>query len=110
MVAALKLREITEVGVGQELALRYQLVSRWTNYLAVVVRDDGKAAETLPDLHKVEQMLAAGWGGMGSVRDSRSRVIMDSSMPNGAYDMPTFSRMLSAPHKNKLKESKAIYS
>ncbi len=110
MVAALKLREITELGVGQELALRYQLVSRWTNYLAVVVRDDGKAAETLPDLHKVEQILAAGWGGMGSVRDSRSRVIMDSSMPNDAYDMPTFSRMLSAPHKIKLKESKAIYS
>ena len=67
MVAALKLREITTEATGQDLALKYQLVSRWTNYLAVVVRDGGDKAENLPDLHQVEQMLAAGWGGTGSV-------------------------------------------
>lgn len=66
MVAALRLREITKKQEGQKLAMKYQLVSKWTNYLAIVERDHDGKAETLPEPHKVQQMLAAGWGGTGS--------------------------------------------
>ncbi|MBK9022133.1 MAG: VWA domain-containing protein [Sulfuritalea sp.] len=43
------------------LALDYQLLSRWTNFLVIAERAD--KAEDLPELHQVPQMLAAGWGG-----------------------------------------------
>ena len=84
MAAAYKLREIYEEKTGQKLAVLYQLISRWTNYIAVVVRDeDGKAA-TLPDLEKIPQMLAAGWGGFG--------IAMRSARCSPGYDAPTFQR------------------
>jgi Ca-activated chloride channel family protein len=67
MAAALRLWEMTDSRVGQELAITYQLVSRWTNYLAVVERGEGEKPDTLPELHKVQQMLAAGYGGVGRV-------------------------------------------
>lgn len=66
MVAALKLRTIENDEEGKYLAVSYQLISKWTNYLAIDIRAD--KADTLPDLQKVEQMLAAGWGGTGSIR------------------------------------------
>lgn len=50
-----------------ETALRYQLMSEWTDYLVVHVRAEGELAEDLPVLHKVPQELAAGWHGLGSV-------------------------------------------
>jgi len=49
------------------LALKYQLVTDQTNLILVHVREDDKKAEGLPDLDKVNHMLAAGWGGVGSV-------------------------------------------
>lgn len=90
MAAALKLREITEEKEGQALAVKYQLISRWTNYLAIVVRDEDGKAETLPELHKVQQMLAAGWGGTGSTRDSIKFKRFSSA--SACLDLPTFSR------------------
>jgi len=97
MAAALKLREITEEKIGQELAVKYQLISRWTNYLAIVVREEADKAENLPELHKVQQMLAAGWGGFGSTlysaSDSGVRFCLSSPrVADIAYDMPTFLR------------------
>lgn len=74
MVAALKLRTIKNTEEAQKLAVSYQLVSEWTNYLAIVTRDDDDKATTLPDLHNVEQMLAAGWGGTGSVRHMKREI------------------------------------
>ncbi|MDO8464211.1 MAG: VIT and VWA domain-containing protein [Gallionella sp.] len=47
-----------------QLALDYQLLTRWTNFLVVVERTD--KADDLPVLHQVPQMLAAGWGGVGN--------------------------------------------
>jgi Ca-activated chloride channel family protein len=98
MAAALKLREISDEKTGQDLAIKYQLVSKWTNYLAIVVRDKENKADTLPELEKVQQMLAAGWGGMGSVSAkfclSRGRVdlIPMFSRSSTTTDMPTFLR------------------
>lgn len=49
------------------LALNYQLVTDQTNLILVHVREEGNKAEGLPELDKVKHMLAAGWGGVGSV-------------------------------------------
>lgn len=49
------------------LAVRYQLISQHTNYLVVDVRAETDKGEGLPTLRKVPQMLAAGWGGTGTV-------------------------------------------
>ena len=89
MAAACRLREISEETAGQELAVRYQLVSRWTNYLAVVVRDEEDRADILPELQKVPQMLAAGWGGSGSIKYSVKQSCH-------SLDRPTFMRDRSA--------------
>ena len=85
MVAACRLRDISEESAGQALAITYQLVSRWTNYIAVVVRDDDQKADTLPELEKVQQMQAAGWGGSGSIMYSASQKCC-------SLDRPTFMR------------------
>lgn len=54
--------------LAEKLALDYQLVTKQTNYLILELRDEDRKAEDLPELAKVNQMLAAGWGGTGSVR------------------------------------------
>ncbi|MBN2416805.1 VWA domain-containing protein [bacterium] len=48
-------------------AVTYQLMSKYTNYLIVDVREDDKKAKDLPDNVKVPNMLSAGWGGTGKV-------------------------------------------
>jgi len=50
-----------------DLAVRYQLISPYTNYLVVDVRAENERSGELPGLRKVPQMLAAGWGGTGGV-------------------------------------------
>lgn len=54
------------------IALRYQLVSPYTNYLVVMERTAEEAGDGMPELQVVPQMLAAGWGGAGSVDYSMS--------------------------------------
>ena len=49
------------------LALAYQLVSDDTNYFLVHERAEEDKSMELPELQKISQMLAAGWGGFGSV-------------------------------------------
>lgn len=69
------------------LAVRYQLASRHTHYLVVDVRAEGAKGKGLPNLRKVPQMLAAGWGGTG-------RLIMESVSD---YDRPMFSTKAPEP-------------
>lgn len=98
MVAALRLREISEEKSAQELAVRYQLVSRFTNYLAIVQREDVEKADTLPELHNVQQMLAAGWGGTGTTLYSAAPAadvaasIRFCRPSSAVIDSPTFCR------------------
>ncbi len=54
-------------GQTLNLALQYQLVTDQTNLILVHVREEDQKVEGLPDLDKVNHMLAAGWGGVGSV-------------------------------------------
>ena len=49
------------------LGVKYQLMSRYTNYLAIDVKADSEKAGDLPALRKTPQMLAAGWGGSGTI-------------------------------------------
>jgi Ca-activated chloride channel homolog len=67
-----------------QLALQYQLVSPYTNYLVVAVRAKGEKAQDLPVLRKMPQMLAAGWGGSSSVVQERGFTpqVMFSLAPN----------------------------
>ena len=62
-------------GVGHDttqLAVAYQLVTEKTNFLLIHERPDGEKATDMPELHKVDQMVPAGWGGTGSVMFSRN--------------------------------------
>jgi hypothetical protein len=55
-----------------ELAERYQIGSRHTSFVLVHKRAEGERADSLPELKTVRQMLAAGWGGAGSVLSGAS--------------------------------------
>lgn len=66
-LAAAKRIHALDAGQAAALAERYQLASAYTSFVVVQVRDaDGKAT-ALPELAKVSQMLAAGWGGTSRV-------------------------------------------
>ena len=55
---------------SQDLAVTYRLVTDETNFILVHERSEEEMAKEMPDMHKVPQMLAAGWGGTGSVLHS----------------------------------------
>lgn len=73
MVAGTEIATITDEKEAEELALKYQLASKYTNLILVHVRDEKDKAEGLPQLQKIKQMSAAGWGGLGSVQRSSIR-------------------------------------
>lgn len=66
MAAACEIKPLVESEEIATLAVKYQLMSRYTNYLALDVKVDGEKAGDLPALRKTAQMLAAGWGGTGT--------------------------------------------
>ncbi len=66
LAAAARLKEL-DGAAGLETALRYRLVSPWTNWLVIAERPEEEKAQDLPALRKVPQTLQAGWGGVGSV-------------------------------------------
>ena len=66
LAASARLKEMDRAA-GLEQALRYRLVSPWTNWLVVAARPDGERALDIPALRKVPQTLAAGWSGVGAM-------------------------------------------
>jgi len=58
---------------ARDLALRHQLVTAATSLFLVHRRAGADKATDLPTLQRIEQMLAAGWGGAGSVRADEDR-------------------------------------
>ena len=78
IAAAQRLPAIEDEAAATDLAVRYQLLSEWTDYLVVHVRAQADKADDLPALVKVPQMLAAGWHGVGTVREDR---VLDPSSP-----------------------------
>ena len=75
------------------LAVAYQLVTEKTNFLLVHERAEGEKAIDMPELQKVQQMVPAGWGGMGSLSYSRSGAIA----PGSARCNPTNASSKSIP-------------
>jgi Ca-activated chloride channel family protein len=92
------------------LALQYQIMSKQTNCILVHRRADEDKAAGQAELHRVSSMLAAGWGGLGTVRETAlgyraesPRVMYSCSMPapgaaephlsiaDDAFDLPAFS-------------------
>ncbi len=69
VAAAMRLEQQDEAE-ARGTALRYRLASPWTNWLVVAERESGEKATGLPELRKVPQMLAAGWGATGAVARS----------------------------------------
>jgi len=109
IAAARRMSEVPE-SEARNLAIQYQLMSCWTNFLVVAERTE--KAEELPILEMVPQMLAADWGGTGRVlacrsvastgnsvddlftsgrsRNSRAQAMSDTGMDK--YDIPAFLR------------------
>jgi Ca-activated chloride channel family protein len=77
LVAGAEIATISDEKAAEELALKYQLASKYTNLLLIHVREEGEKAEGLPKLQKIKQMSAAGWGGLGTV--DRSQVMYSIS-------------------------------
>ena len=67
--AARRLAAVDDRAQATALAVHYQLMSEWTHYLVVHVREAADKADGLPDLVKVPQVLAAGWHGIGTVHE-----------------------------------------
>jgi len=76
MAAASRLEILQDENEATNLAVRYQLVSENTNCIVIDIHADGEKAEGLPELYKVRQIAAAGWGGMGS-----ANIVYDSPLP-----------------------------
>jgi Ca-activated chloride channel family protein len=67
MAAAAEMKSLSDSRKLSEIAIKYQLISRYTNYLAIDVKADKEKAADLPVIRKVPQMMTAGWGGSGLV-------------------------------------------
>ena len=109
IAAARRIAQDTDTDV-LALALQYQLMSKQTNCILVHRRAEADKATEQAELHRVSSMLAAGWGGLGSVRESavsysmESSVMFSRSMPSldasdirfsiadGGLDVPAFLR------------------
>lgn len=99
-IAAARRMDAATDAESLRLALDYQLLSRWTNFLVIAERAD--KAEDLPEIHQVPQMLAAGWGGTADsgvlfsrscivgARNSQANAMAASGVDR--YDIPAFLR------------------
>jgi len=96
VVASTRLKALDPVG-GLEVALRYRLVSPWTNWLVIATRTEEEKAQDMPALRQVPQTMAAGWGGVGSasIQPSFDALDVASSMRNSFDSMEVPSAMIS---------------
>lgn len=86
--ASMKLQDLPD-GQATALAVEYNLVSPFTNFLVVMERADAEKPENLPRLRTVEHNVPHGWGGM---------VMHDMAMPPmGFLHEPAFIRASSRP-------------
>jgi Ca-activated chloride channel family protein len=72
------------------LAVAYQLVTDTTNFILIHERSEDEKPADMPELHKVAQMLPAGWGGIGSIRPSIQGLDLMESDACYFAPMPTF--------------------
>jgi uncharacterized protein Yka (UPF0111/DUF47 family) len=105
LAASARLKELDRAA-GVDQAVRYRLVSPWTNWLVVAERPAGEKALDMPALRKVPQTMAAGWGGTGRVFGGSRAPVPTTSLdffadaaqeaaPRAAHGLalPSFSRI-----------------
>jgi Ca-activated chloride channel family protein len=102
MAAAARIAADPAGDAAMERAEAYQLVTDRTHFLLVHVRAEEDKADEMPELHKVNQMLPAGWGGMGSVMASSSEPVIRMAhkcvdRPGDLMDMDNISWCSSGP-------------
>ena len=100
MGAARRLPALDDETAATDLAVRYQLLSEWTDCLVVHVREEPDKANDLPSLVKVPQVLAAGWHGTGTVQDAppmRADVVYSQAPPPDAMLGPARDMLPHAP-------------
>ena len=100
MGAARRLPAFDDEAAATEVAVRYQLVSEWTDCLVVHVRADADKAAELPSVVKVPQVLAAGWHGIGTLHDASPLSAADAASreaPAAASRLTAASRRFSRP-------------
>lgn len=98
MAAISEIRAMEDPEQIAALGVKYQLMSRFTNYLAIDVKAGGEKAVDLPALRKTPQMLAAGWGGAGTVqlemgirRKSETPMALKRSLPAVSAPISSYS-------------------
>lgn len=100
MVGAKRVRDAATTAAAGQLAVKYQLVTEHTNLFMVIQRAADDKALGLPAPHQIQQMVAAGWHGMGSVRSSRAsagRVLYSISRSTKLVSDASYSRIPEAP-------------
>lgn len=107
VAAAMRLKDVAK-SEREALALHYQLVTECTNLLIIHQRQAAEKTQSLPQIRKIAQMAAAGWGGAGTVmrhaasfdslkapalwRRESSSAHIRSPEANHEYDIPQFLR------------------
>jgi Ca-activated chloride channel homolog len=113
MAAGRRLIAMADADAAKELAVAYQLMSQWTNYLVVHVRAEGEKSDDLPETYKVQQVMAAGSHGTGSVFASRGRRLACSPMVSAAFsaDLPSVGKAAFAnPSSPRLQVRSLVHS
>jgi hypothetical protein len=72
VIGAKRLRSAATSEIASQLAVKYQLVTEHTNLFMAIQRATSDKALGLPEPHQIQQMVAAGWHGMGSVRQIKT--------------------------------------
>jgi Ca-activated chloride channel family protein len=101
--AAQQLNDLTDEKEIRELAIKYQLVTDYTNLFLVHVRETNKKADGMPYLQQIEGMISAGWGGFGSVANDAisSKGVLRTGDCGAAFsssNMPTVWRSSRSRH------------
>lgn len=85
--------EASDVETLAELAVAYQLVTPFSNFVLVHERAEGEKAVDMPELAKVAQMVPAGWGGAGTVvRDHMADLSVANYSPGYDLNVPSVLR------------------
>lgn len=87
-IAASRRLPLVDEAQALQLALDHQLVTDQTHCVLVHRRADEDKPTEDAELHRVQSMLAAGWGGTGSVQESMC-FSMSFDMPDPAFDTPS---------------------
>jgi hypothetical protein len=103
IVGARFLRDAIDTESASQIAMKYQLVTEHTNLFMVVQRAADDKARGLPAPHQIKQMVAAGWHGMGSVRQvdvSAMRMLSAKAIPH-EIRLSHAAQFITAPEKSR---------